>query len=62
MTDKEDRRSWNLKVPTDGGPVSYLNIYDRQSDIRIPEDMPMTTGCYRYEYGIYHWIPAVPDA
>jgi hypothetical protein len=47
----EKRRSWNIKVPTDGGPVAYLNIFDRQEDVRIPAEMVMSDdGVYRYSH------------
>jgi hypothetical protein len=56
---KPVKKSWNTKVPTDGGPVSYLNIFDRQSEIRIPEELPMGDGIYRYSYTghQYRWHP-----
>lgn len=55
---KVARKSWNRKVPTDGGPVNYLNIFDRQPDIRIPEELPMGDGIYLYSYtGHYRWQP-----
>lgn len=56
---KPAKRSWNIKIPTDGGPVSYLNIFDRQADIRIPEELPMgEDGIYYYSYtGHYRWHP-----
>lgn len=46
--EKPPRKSWNAKIPTDGGPVSYLNIFDRQPEIRIPEELRMGDGIYRY--------------
>lgn len=61
--DKPAQRSWNTKITTDGGPVSYLNIFDRQAVIRIPEELRMGDhGIYRYS-GIcqqYQWHGA-PD-
>lgn len=65
MTDTNDtpkpaRRSWNTKIPTDGGPVNYLNIFDRQPEIRIPEELAMgDDGTYRYSYTghLYRWHP-----
>lgn len=48
--------SWNVKVPTDGGPVSFLNIFDSQEAVRIPLEARMgDQGTYRYETGIYRW-------
>lgn len=61
MTDeKPARRSWNTKIATDGGPVSYLNIYDRQAEIRIPDELRMGVGgIYNYSYTghLYRWHP-----
>jgi len=40
--------------------VSYLTIFDRQPEIRIPEEMPMgDDGIYRYSYTghQYRWHP-----
>lgn len=48
--------SWNIKVPTDGGPVSFLNIFDSQEAVRIPLEARMgDQGTYRYEMGVYRW-------
>lgn len=58
--DKPPRKSWNTKIPTDGGPVNYLNIFDRQAEIRIPEELRMGgNGIYRYSYTgrHYRWHP-----
>jgi hypothetical protein len=57
---KPARRSWNTKIPTDGGPVDYLNIFDRQAEIRLPEELRMgDNGTYRYSYTEhkYRWLP-----
>lgn len=58
--EKPPRKSWSIKIPTDGGPVSYLNIFDRQSEIRIPEELRMgDDGSYHYSYTghQYRWRP-----
>jgi hypothetical protein len=59
MTDRK-QTSWNVKVPTDGGPVRYLNIFDKQPDVRFPEEMRMDDdGTYHYSHTgrIYRWHP-----
>ena len=54
----EEKRSWNVKVLTDGGPVAYLNVFDRQEAVRIPPEMTMGAhGIYRYTAGRYRWCP-----
>lgn len=57
---KPAKRSWNVKVPTDGGPVAHLNIFDRQPEIRIPEEVRMGDGIYVYSYTghQYRWNPS----
>ena len=54
---KIKQRSWHRKIPTAGGPVSYLNIYDGQETVRVPEELRMGEGKYVYVYteGIYRW-------
>ncbi len=51
------RRSWNVRIPTTGGPVAYLNVFDAQEDIRIPETLIMGDGTYTYCYSSrnYRW-------
>ena len=51
------RRSWNIRIPTTGGPVSYLNIFDAQEDVRIPDTLTMGDGTYTYSHTgrTYRW-------
>jgi hypothetical protein len=48
-------RSWNVRIPTTGGPVSYLNIFDGQVEIRIPETVRMGEGTYTYSHTGRHY-------
>lgn len=53
------QQTWVEKIPCDGGPVSYLTIHDRGTDLRIPLEMTMgDQGTYRYDPQVkrYRWI------
>jgi hypothetical protein len=51
------KKSWNVKIPTSGGPVAYLNIFDGQPEIRMPEEVPMgDAGTYYYSADSYRWL------
>lgn len=61
MSDKTKQRSWHRKIPTNGGTVAYLTVFDNQPDIRIPLEMPMPDGIYRYINRMYLWFPKPSD-
>jgi hypothetical protein len=54
----QKQRSWNVKIPTSGGPVAYLNIFDGQGPVRVPKEVPMgDRGTYTLVNNVYRWQP-----